>query len=261
MSESEFAVVRSIGFLAAAVLAVSLQRFTPHARLRGSWRTNLGLWAVDGLLVGVVCGGCAYSVARWATTAGIGVLAWAPAPPALAIAASIVVLDLVSYGWHRANHQCRWLWQFHQVHHSDRAFTVSTGVRFHPGEILLSLPVRLSAVVVLGAPPLGGELFEVIFAVANLVGHGDIDLPARAERRLARLLITPALHRRHHSTEVSELNRNFGTIFSIWDRWLGTLLWSDSAARLQTGLPGESGTVSFAQALALPHQHRPERRP
>jgi len=252
MTESEFTVVRSAGFLVAVAIAVSLQRTSPHAQLHGSWRTNLGLWALNAAVLGVVCGACGYTVARWARVAGVGVLTLVPMPEAVAVIASVVVLDIVSYGWHRANHQLRWLWQFHQVHHSDPTFTVSTGVRFHPGELLLSLPVRLSAVVVLGAPPESVLFFELIFAVANLVEHGDINLPARLERRLAHVLVTPALHRRHHSKWVPELNTNFGTIFSLWDRCFRTFLASDSAADVQTGLPGMSGTPGLLQAVLFP---------
>jgi sterol desaturase/sphingolipid hydroxylase (fatty acid hydroxylase superfamily) len=259
MTESEFTVVRSVGFMLAVAIAVSLQRITPHARLRGSWRTNLGLWAINAIVLGVVCGACAYTVARWASAAGVGVLTLVPMPRAVAIIASVVVLDVVSYGWHRANHQLRWLWRFHQVHHSDPTFTASTGVRFHPGELLLSLPVRLSAVIAVGAPPEGVVFFELIFAVANLVEHGDVNLPARLERRLAQILITPALHRRHHSKQATELNTNFGTIFSLWDRWFGTFLASASAAGVQTGLPGTSNAPGLVQAVLFPLQYRSTR--
>ena len=259
MTESDFTVVRSVGFLLAVAIAASLQRITPHARLHGSWRTNLGLWAIDVVVLGVACGACAYTVARWASAAGVGVLTLVPMPRAVAIIASVVVLDVVSYGWHRANHQLRWLWRFHQVHHSDTTFTVSTGVRFHPGELLLSLPVRLSAVVVLGAPPESVLIFELIFAVANLVEHGDINLPARLERWLAQILITPALHRRHHSKHVTELNTNFGTIFSLWDRCFGTFRASGSAADVQTGLPGMRGAPGLLQAVLFPVCYRSTR--
>ena len=256
MTESEFTVIRSVGFVLAVAIAVSLQRTTPHARLHGSWRINLGLWAINAVVLGVVCGACAYTVARWASAAGVGVLALVPIPRAVAIIASVVALDVVSYAWHRANHRLRWLWQLHQVHHSDATFTVSTGVRFHPGELLLSLPVRLAAVVALGAPAEGVALFELIFALANLVEHGDINLPARCERRLAQILITPAVHRRHHSTQVAELNTNFGTIFSLRDRGFGTFLPSGSAADVQTGLPGMSGGPGLVQALFIPFRYR-----
>jgi sterol desaturase/sphingolipid hydroxylase (fatty acid hydroxylase superfamily) len=237
MTESDFTLARATAFLLAVAIAVSLQRLSPKARLRGAWRTNLGLWAINGVVVGVVCGACAYTVAQWARAAGVGVLALAPLPQPIAIIASILALDLVSYAWHRANHRIHWLWRFHQVLHSDTTFTVSTGVRFHPGELLFSLPVRLAAVVVVGAPVEGVLFFEALFAVANLVAHGDISLSARLEHSLSHVLITPALHRRQHSKLLSELNTNFGTIFSLWG-WSSTFLRSTSATDVRTGLPG-----------------------
>ncbi len=256
MTESEFNAIRAAGFVFAAGGAVMLQRVAPHARLAGSWRTNLALWVMDIFVVGIVCGACAFTVARWATEIGVGLLTVGPPPGAVAMAVSVVALDLVSYGWHRANHRLRWLWRFHQVHHSDTAFTVSTGVRFHPGEILLSLPVRLLAVVVIGAPPEGVVLFELLFAVANLVEHGDINLPAGLERHLERVLIVPALHRRHHSRRVAELNTNFGTIFSLWDRCFGTFLANCSAAAVETGLPGTNAAPGLTESVLLPVRRR-----
>jgi len=170
----------------------------------------------------------------------------------MALPVTVAVLDFVSYCWHRANHRIRPLWRFHQVHHSDAAFSVSTGVRFHPGELVLSLPLRLVAVVAVGAPLTGVIVFEIAFSVANLIEHGDIDLPLAFERRVGRALITPALHRRHHSRQRGELDSNYGTIFAIWDRLLGTFVDNSSAVRVDTGLPELKDTPGLRAALALP---------
>jgi sterol desaturase/sphingolipid hydroxylase (fatty acid hydroxylase superfamily) len=148
------------------------------------------------------------------------------------------------------------LWRFHQVHHSDTTFTVSTGVRFHPGELLLSLPVRLGAVLIIGAPPAAIIIFEVIFTVANLIEHGNIGLPLRVEERLGRLFITPAVHRWHHVSDRAALNTNFSTIFSFWDRLFATYAPNTSAVRVDTGLPDLSGHIRWLQALALPWRPR-----
>lgn len=255
MDERSLQVVRAVGFVVAVALAVLLQRLTPHGRLRGSWRVNGGLWLLNAAVLGLVCGACAFSVADWAARAGVGLLNWTAAPTWLAVVATIVVLDLVSYGWHRANHRVAGLWRFHQVHHSDPTFTASTGLRFHTGELLLSVPVRLAAVILLGAPAAAVLGFEVLFTVANLVEHGDIDLPRRSERILGRVFVTPALHRRHHSRVGRARDTNFGTIFSGWDRGLGTFTASDSSAIVDTGLPGLS-EVTLGEALALPLQVR-----
>lgn len=252
LTETEFSLLRAGGFVLALLLASALQRVTPHARLSGSVRVNVSLWLINLVLLTLVCGACACAVARWAAVAGVGLLHSGWVPAWLGLPLTIVALDCVSYAWHRANHRVRFLWRFHQVHHSDPAFTVSTGLRFHPGELLLSLPLRLTAVAALGAAATAVVAFEVIFAVANLIEHGDIDLPAGLERRLARVCVTPALHRRHHSRRVAELNSNFGTIFAVWDRLLGTYAESGSAVQVETGLPGGVAAPRLARALALP---------
>ena len=249
VTEHDFTLARSAGFVLAVAIAIGLQRLIPHGHLRGSWQTNCGLWGVNLLVLGAVCGACACTAARWARGAGVGLFAIVPAPQWLMVASTVVALDLVSYAWHRANHRFRVLWRFHQVHHSDVTFTVSTGVRFHPGELLLSLPLRLTAIVLLGAPPEAVVAFEILFTVANLVEHGDINLPARVERSLGRVLITPALHRWHHSRHGAELNTNFGTILSLWDRLFSTYQASSSAAEVETGLPGVTRYTGFVRAL------------
>ncbi len=241
--------------MAALTLALLLQRLRPHAGLRGSWQVNGGLWFTNLIVIGAACGACACTVARWAANAGIGVLNIMPAPQWLGIPAAIVTLDLVSYSWHRANHRVPFLWRFHQVHHSDPTFTASTGVRFHPGELLLSLPVRLTAVALLGASAEAVVLFEIeiVFTVANLVEHGDIDLPLRFERLMGRVLITPALHRRHHTKLGPDRDTNFGTILATWDRLFGSRADNDSATAIETGLPGLD-QLTLPRVFVLPLQ-------
>lgn len=252
MTEAEFQLVRGAAFLGALALAGGLQRLLPHARLHGSWRTNGVLWAVNLVVMGTVCGACACTVARWAAAHGVGLLNLTATPALVALPVTIVALDLVSYGWHRANHRVRLLWRFHRVHHSDPTFTVSTALRFHPGELVLSLPLRLVAIAVLGAPVAAVACFETLFAVANLVEHGDIRFPAALERRLAALCVTPALHRRHHSQRPAELDSNFGTVFSVWDRLLGTYGPASAAATVHTGLAGIDQPIDVRHALVMP---------
>jgi sterol desaturase/sphingolipid hydroxylase (fatty acid hydroxylase superfamily) len=155
MSEQQFQIFRFAGFLLALVTAIALQRLLPHARLKGAWRANGALWLTNGVVMGVVCGACACSVALWARAAGLGVLNMVQAPLAASVVATVIAVDFVSYAWHRANHRLSFLWRFHRVHHSDTTFTVSTGLRFHRGELLLSLPLRLGAVALIGAPVSG----------------------------------------------------------------------------------------------------------
>jgi sterol desaturase/sphingolipid hydroxylase (fatty acid hydroxylase superfamily) len=252
VSESDFQVLRAGAFVVALVLAVALQRLKPHAGSGGSLRVNASLWLLNAGVVGALCGACACTVARWAVLAGVGALNATAAPFWLALPTTIFALDLVSYGWHRANHVVPALWRFHQVHHSDATFTVSTALRFHPGELVLSLPFRLLAIVALGAPPVAVVLFEGLFTVSNMIEHGDIDLPSNLERRAGRVFITPALHRFHHTRAGFERDHNFGTILVLWDRLLGTYRANTSANRIDVGLPELLAPLGTRAALLLP---------
>jgi sterol desaturase/sphingolipid hydroxylase (fatty acid hydroxylase superfamily) len=252
VTETGFQIARIVGFVLALGLATGLQRVAPYARLPGSWRTNGALWAINAVVVWLVCGACACSVARWAAAHGVGVLNVAPPPAWFGLPVTILALDLVSYGWHRATHGVPLLWRFHRVHHSDLSFTVSTALRFHPGELLLSLPLRLTAVALLGASVAAVASFEILFNVANLVEHGNIRLPGSLERRLALMCVTPALHRHHHSRRVAELNSNFGTICTLWDRLFGTYGAATSSDQVDTGLPGATRQVDIRRALVMP---------
>jgi|SRR5579862_3319101 len=259
MTDTAVQLVRAGAFASALAVALLLQRLSPHAGLRSSWSVNGALWLLDAVIVGALCGFCAFSAARWADARHLGLFHWAGMTWA-AVPATVFALDLVSYGWHRANHRVPVLWRFHQVHHSDPTFTVSTGLRFHPGELVLSLPVRLVAVVAIGASAAGVLVFEALFTLANLVEHGDIGVARRIERGLGCVLITPALHRRHHTKVGPARDTNYGTIFSFWDRAFASYTPNDSASAVETGLPGLD-RVPLGVALLLPLRRRMAYRP
>ena len=251
MFESDVRLVRLVGFATAIAAALLLQRLSPHSNAAGSLRVNGGIWLVNALVTGTLCGACVCAAALWAGTKSVGLFHWIATPAWIALPVSVLFLDLVSYTWHRANHVVPFLWRWHQVHHSDSSFTVSTSLRFHPGELVLSLPLRLLAVVLLGVPVVAVVVFEVMFTLANSVEHGDIDLPRRFERAMGRVFVTPALHRWHHTVSPRDRDTNYGTIFSVWDRWLGTFAPSDSTTVVRTGLPHVSATT-IGRALMLP---------
>lgn len=243
---------------AALLLGLGLERAAPHAALRPAWRANVGLWAVGIGLRAVVFGAAPWALASWAAEHRVGLLNAYAVPGWLGLAASVLALDAVSYCWHRANHALPFLWRFHRVHHLDEALSVTSALRFHPGEILLAVPVKLAAIAALGIPPPGLAVFDALFGAANALEHGNFDLPARLERALGRALITPALHRRHHSVLQEEHDRNYGTIFSFWDRLGRTALPSGSDAQFPTGL-GEGGAdpAALAAMLAAPFRATP----
>jgi sterol desaturase/sphingolipid hydroxylase (fatty acid hydroxylase superfamily) len=242
----------SASVAAALALGLACERIAPHESLRPAWTANLGVWLVAVILRALAFGGAEWQVASWAEASGFGLLHAASAPLALAVIASVFGLDLVSYLWHRANHALPLLWRFHRVHHGDRAVHVSTSLRFHAGEILLSVPVRLGAIALLGAPIAGVVVFEAVFGAANALEHGSFDLPPRLERALGFILITPALHRRHHSVLRSEHDANYGTIFSFWDRLGRSACANTSADHFPQGLPeGESGDPRSLGAMLV----------
>jgi sterol desaturase/sphingolipid hydroxylase (fatty acid hydroxylase superfamily) len=252
--EATYQLARAFAAALALGAALVLERLRPHQRLHPAWSANLGLWAVDAAVMAVACGACGWTVAAWAAAHGVGLFPVLGVGGGLAVAVGVVGLDAVSYAWHRANHRIALLWRFHRVHHADAAFHVTTGLRFHPGELLLALPVRLAAVVALGVPAEGVLVFELVFGAANLLEHGNFDLPRRLEHGLQRALVTPALHRAHHVADWRDLDTNFGTIFSVWDRLARTLQPSEPDRAVVTGLPGraERDAPAFAESLRLP---------
>jgi len=251
LSESSVQMIRGLAPFAAFALGLALERIAPHAALRPAWRVNLGLWLLNAILMAGVCGACGYAVAAWAQGAGLGLLNGFELPLVAGVVATVAALDLLSYAWHRANHQVGFLWRFHRVHHADADYHVSTALRFHPGELLLALPIRLGVIAALGAPPEGVLVFEAIFGIANVLEHGNFDLPARVERLLGRALVTPALHRLHHSTKRIERDSNFGTILCVWDRLARTLRPAASTQSFPTGLGGMSSAEGRSIAAML----------
>ena len=144
------------------------------------------------------------------------------APDWLAILVAIVLLDLIIFAQHRLFHAVPLLWRLHRMHHADLEIDVTTGFRFHPGEIVLSMVIKLGAVAVLGAPALGVMIFEILLNATSLFNHSNIRLPAAVDGRLRRILVTPDMHRVHHSIVARETNSNFGFNLPWWDRLFGT---------------------------------------
>jgi sterol desaturase/sphingolipid hydroxylase (fatty acid hydroxylase superfamily) len=193
-----------------------------EAPLRRRWLGNgfLGLLNAIGVralfpLLGV---GWAIVVAE----RGLGLLPRLGVSTWLAVPVAIAALDGARYGTHRLLHRNPWLWRIHRLHHTDPDQDFTTSLRFHPLEALLDAGVELAVVAALGAPPAAVVLYELAVAVSTPLTHANLSLPARWERHLRRVLVTPDLHRVHHSALPAEMNRNFGSVFSFWDRGLGT---------------------------------------
>ena len=218
-----------------------------------NWSVNAPLALIDTALLSLLCGA---RVCTWALIVrdhGIGVLPATTLPRGVQGATTVSMPDLVAHVWHRTNHTWTLLWRFHAVHHSDVYFDASTAFRFHPGELLISLGVRLVAVTVTGLPILGLIAFEVMYGFSNIFIHSDIRMARHHERRLVWLIVTPSLHRMHHSERPELHNTNFGTILSVWDRVDRTFLRGNAASAVTLGLPGQAGrALGLGEALRLP---------
>ncbi|MGH8222445.1 MAG: sterol desaturase family protein [Woeseiaceae bacterium] len=216
-----------LGAFAAVFAAVALwelaapRRKALYAR-RERWPHNLGLLALDVLLARILAPGAVVGVAIAAEERGWGFLGVAPLPAWLVFAAGIVLLDLVVYFQHVMFHAVPTLWRLHRVHHADQDFDVTTGTRFHPVEILVSTLIKCAAVAAIGAPPVAVLAFEVLLNATAMFNHANASLPAGAERWLRWLVVTPDMHRVHHSVVYDESSSNFGFNLPWWDRLFGT---------------------------------------
>lgn len=189
------------------------------------WPGNLGILLVDVALVRLLMPLLAVEMAvlsvrnEWGLFNAVGVPGW------LAFMVSFLALDLLVYGQHVMFHKVPWFWRLHRMHHTDTGFDVTTGLRFHPLEILLSMLLKIAAVGLLGAPVLAVLIFEVVLNATALFNHGNVRLPAALEPWIRACLVTPDMHRVHHSIHPDEFNSNFGFNLSWWDRLFGT--WTD----------------------------------
>ena len=186
------------------------------------WTNNLGVVVVDTLLVRLTFPILAVGMALLASERGWGLLNIFAVPNWLAFLVSLLVLDLTIYLQHVMFHAVPALWRLHRMHHADLEFDVTTGLRFHPVEILLSMGIKLAQVVILGPPAVAVLVFEVVLNATAMFNHSNIRIPLGLDRILRLIVVTPDMHRVHHSIHPSETNSNFGFNFPWWDRLLGT---------------------------------------
>lgn len=190
-------------------------------RLR-RWPANLGIVVLDTLLVRLAFPTAAVGVALVAEARGWGLLPALAAPPWLAVVAAVIALDLAIYLQHVLFHAVPVLWRLHRMHHADLELDVTSGLRFHPIEIVLSMAIKLGVVAALGVPAVAVLIFEVLLNATSMFNHGNVRLPLAFDRKLRWLVVTPDMHRVHHSILPRETNSNFGFNLALWDRLFGT---------------------------------------
>ncbi|MBI1260610.1 MAG: sterol desaturase family protein [Rhizobiales bacterium] len=186
------------------------------------WSNNLGIVVIDTLLVRLTFPIVAVGLALLAQERGWGLFNILDAPGWLAFIVSVLALDLAIYLQHVMFHAVPALWRLHRMHHADLEFDVTTGLRFHPVEILLSMGIKLAVVAALGPPAVAVLVFEVLLNATAMFNHSNIHIPAAIDRVLRLVVVTPDMHRVHHSIHPSETNSNFGFNLPWWDRLLGT---------------------------------------
>ncbi len=213
----------SLGLLVllAGAEAVWPRRGRTQPRLR-RWPGNLGIAVVDALAVRLVFPVVALGVALWAARRGWGLLNLVALPGWMSIILAVLALDLAIYAQHVVFHKVPLLWRLHRMHHADLDLDVTSGARFHPLEIMLSMLIKMAVVLALGAPPLAVLLFEIILNATALFNHGNLGLPAGVDRWLRLLVVTPDMHRVHHSVLRAETDSNYGFNLPWWDRLFGT---------------------------------------
>ncbi len=186
------------------------------------WSNHIALSAINTFLVRIVIPLTIATYALFLDTVSFGLLNWLELWPALAIIAGVVLLDLAIYVQHYCFHKIELCWRLHRMHHTDIDFDVTTAVRFHPIEILLSMGIKFAVVTALGPPAAAVVIFEILLNATSMFNHGNIRLPVSIDRWLRYLIVTPDMHRVHHSSIREETDSNFGFNLPWWDRLFGT---------------------------------------
>jgi sterol desaturase/sphingolipid hydroxylase (fatty acid hydroxylase superfamily) len=205
-----------------ATAELALPRRRPACRRSSRWISNIALATINLLVIRLVLPIGAVGIAFAAEKNGSGLLNVVTLPSWFAIVVAFVALDFIIYLQHVMFHAVPLFWRLHMVHHADHDFDISTGLRFHPLEALLSMGIKCAAVVLLGAPAAAVLLFEVVLNASSLFTHANVKLPFWLDRAVRCVLVTPDMHRIHHSTHAEETNSNFGFNFAWWDYLLGT---------------------------------------
>ncbi len=216
-----------LGFFACIFLAMAvLEALWPRRRRMYSrwlrWPNNLGITLLNTALARLLFPVTAVAFALALEARGIGLLAWSGLPGPVAIVFGVILLDLTIYAQHVVLHMVPALWRLHRMHHADLDFDVTTGSRFHPIEIILSMLLKLAVIAVLGAPALAVLIFEILLNATSMFNHSNLAIPLGMERALRRILVTPDMHRVHHSVSMRETNSNYGFNLPWWDRLFGT---------------------------------------
>jgi len=218
--------IRLAGFAGIFILMAVLEALLPRkARTLPRlirWPSNIGIVVLNTLMLRFLFPTAAVGMAFIVQAEGWGLLNLIGLPHGLAVLAAVILLDLAIYFQHVVFHHVPVLWRLHRMHHADQDIDVTTGARFHPIEILLSMGIKLGVIVILGVPPVAVLIFEVVLNAAAMFNHANVRLPPAVDAVLRLFIVTPDMHRVHHSVHKRETNSNFGFNLPWWDRLFGT---------------------------------------
>ena len=246
--------IRVGAFLGVFAVLATAEAIAPRRRLSTSkarrWFANLSIVALNPLSVALIFPILPVGLALLASEQNWGLLNQLALPSWLEVVIGVVMLDLVVYTQHVLHHAIPVLWRLHMVHHADLDFDMTTGIRFHPIEIIISIAIKLAAIAALGASPLAVLIFEVVLNTTAMFNHSNLTLPQTVDRVLRLLLVTPDMHRVHHSVIIRETNSNYGFNLPWWDRLFGT--YKDQPAKGHIDMVIGLAQFRDPQKLSLP---------
>lgn len=258
------ATIRLTAFVAIFAAMAVYELWSPRLEreeMKGAWRsrrwfTNLSMVVISSVALRIVFPAAAVGAAIFAQSKGWGLLPALGIHPLVAGVIAFVILDFAVWLEHVASHKIPLLWRIHRMHHADNGFDVTTALRFHPIEIVLSMVWKAAVVIALGASPVAVLVFEIVLNGCAMFNHSNIDLPRSIDSVLRRLIVTPDMHRVHHSSIPRETDSNYGFNLPFWDRLFGTYTAQPELGHegMEIGLkeyrgPGSAGLV---WALRLP---------
>lgn len=256
-------------FLGVLTLMLLWEQWRPKRKAllpaRKRWPANLGIVAINTLVLRLLIPAGAIGAALWAQEEDVGLLVQMDWPLWFSGLLGFLILDCAIYWQHRLFHRIPALWRIHRMHHADTDFDTTTGLRFHPLEIVLSMLIKIAVVLVFGIAPMTVLVFEVILNATSLFNHGNVALPRRVEGPVRALIVTQEMHRVHHSQIPRETDSNFSFNLSIWDRLFGSYTQSPSLGSdgIQIGLkeyPASEECTKISYLLAIPFR-QPRNRP
>ncbi len=260
MTPDSEGVIRLAVFVGVFIALAAAEMAWPYRQefSRGKrWFSNIGLSVLNTLVVRLLSLLLpVLPVAVAVTVDGEGLLGALSMPTFVTCVAGFLLLDLAVYMQHVVFHHVPWFWRLHRVHHADTQFDVTTAIRFHPVEILLSLVWKIAVIIAFGIPALAVLVFEVVLNASAMFSHANVRLPGSLDRALRAIVVTPDMHRVHHSVVPREINTNFGFNLSVWDRLFGTYLQAaqQDARAMPFGLPSyqQPEASSLAWLLLFP---------